>query len=88
MLWDGHPARSLSLAGKMPALQNILGYFLNWKSLSRIFPPPTPYSLLPTPFPLLPAPYSLLPTPYSLLPTQYLATLYKTSHNIELWTKW
>jgi len=33
MLWDGHPARSLSLAGKMPAPQNILGYFFNWKSL-------------------------------------------------------
>jgi len=24
------------LAGKMPALQEILGYFLNWKSLSRL----------------------------------------------------
>jgi len=35
MLWDGHPARSLSLAGKMPAPQNILGYFFNWKSLNK-----------------------------------------------------
>ena len=35
MLWDGHPARSLSLAGKMPAPQNILGYFFNWKSPKR-----------------------------------------------------
>jgi len=35
MLWDGHPARSLSLAGKMPAPQNILGYFFNWKSLKN-----------------------------------------------------
>ncbi|MDD1431048.1 hypothetical protein MEO42_08040, partial [Dolichospermum sp. ST_sed6] len=24
------------LAGKMPALQEILGYFLNWKSLSNV----------------------------------------------------
>jgi len=37
MLWDGHPARSLSLAGKMPAPQNILGYFFYWKSLILAF---------------------------------------------------
>jgi len=42
MLWDGHPARSLSLAGKMPALQNILGYFFNWKS-PKLSPLPTPH---------------------------------------------
>jgi hypothetical protein len=28
------------LAGKMPALQEILGYFLNWKSLTRNKNPP------------------------------------------------
>jgi len=36
ILWDGHLARPALLAGKMPAPQEILGYFFNWKSLSII----------------------------------------------------
>ncbi|KHG39191.1 hypothetical protein OA07_25120 [Aphanizomenon flos-aquae 2012/KM1/D3] len=32
ILWDGHPARPCG-AGKMPAPQEIFGYFFNWKSL-------------------------------------------------------
>ncbi len=55
MLWDGHPARSLSLAPQdfgeaqssrrtLPALQNILGYFFNWKSHNLKSPVPCPLS--------------------------------------------
>ena len=47
ILWDGHTSTGsvqvlpvlVLLAGKMPALQEIFGDFLNWKSLNEIATP-------------------------------------------------